>query len=105
MRSRCRLSAGGRQTTLSGKGHQHQSYEGRYQALTRGTLFQTIDPTEYNITEMTTEKVIAVLATLNHPRILLFMLPPKSFSEAAFGYYVTYKPTKGNKIACKFLTL
>ena len=49
---------------------------------------------------MTTEKVIAVLATLNHPGILLFMLPPKSFIEAAFGDYVTYKPKKGNKIAC-----
>jgi len=46
---------------------------------------------------MTTEKVMAVLATLNHPGILLFTLPPKSFSEAAFGGYVTYKLTKGNK--------
>ena len=46
---------------------------------------------------MTTEKVMAVLATLNQPGILLFMLPLKSFNEATYGIYVTYKPKKGNK--------
>ena len=47
---------------------------------------------------MTTEKVMAVLTTLNHPGILLFMLPPKSLTQAAFGAYVTNKLTIGNKI-------
>ena len=46
---------------------------------------------------MTTEKVMVVLATLNHPGILLFTLPPKAFIEADFGDNVTYKLKKGNK--------
>ena len=44
--SRCRLSAGGGQATFGGERHQHQGYKGRYEALARRTLFQTIDPTE-----------------------------------------------------------
>ena len=54
------------------------------------------------MTEMTTEKVMAVLATLNHPGILLFTLPPKSLIDAALGGYVTYKPTTGNKFYVLF---
>lgn len=46
---------------------------------------------------MTTEKVMAVLAALNHPGILLFMLPLKFFYQGGFRGNVTYKITKGNK--------